>query len=487
MSGIWLNIGCGKQHLEGFVNMDIEQPFDEKLDARNGLPFGDRTVDGIYSEHFFEHLTQAEGLSFLRECRRVLKPNGTVRVAMPDLDAFVNRYVSTDWRGDGDMFRLGFDWVQNRCEMLNFGMREWGHKHLYNEEELLRIARMSGLEPVKRCAHGKSDRPEFVGRETRKGSNLIVEFTIPDRAVESAPLVSVLIPAFRATWFRDALRSALTQTYQNTEIIVSDDSPNDDIRHIVEQECRGNPRVTYVANDPPLGPTGNFLKCFSLARGEFIKYLNDDDLLDTTCIARMLSVFREFPAVTLVTSRRKRIDESGNELEDTTATQPLTKSSCELEGVRCANALINMPSNFIGEPTTVMFRKADLQWVEPNIACFGGMRATGNGDVAMWLNLLGRGNAYYISEPLSYFRIHAGQRQNAPEVRLAILKTQAGFIRHGRRLALAPSRVVWFLKRRYVASGSWKRMQIITTAPFRDLMRRYLLGLPGYILSRLSR
>jgi len=460
MSGIWLNIGCGKQHLSGFVNMDIEQPYDKKLDARKGLPYPDQTVDGVYSEHFFEHLTQAEGLGFLRETRRVLKPGGIVRVAMPDLDAFVHRYVSEDWRGDGDMFKLGFDWVANRCEMLNLGMREWGHKHLYNEEELIRIAQMAGLEPTKRCEHGKSDTPEFVGRETRNGSKLIMEFTVPDRAVVTAPLVSVLIPAYRAIWFKQALQSALAQTYQNIEIIISDDSPNEDIQQIVKSETQGDARVTYIRNDPPLGALGNFLNCFSRAQGEFIKFLNDDDLLAPTCIEKMLHAFREHPSVTLVTSYRKCIDEAGNELSDIPATRLLSKRDCELEGISCANALISLQTNFIGEPSTVMFRKVDLIWVKPHLATFGGMMAKGVGDMAMWLNLLGRGNAFYIAEPLSSFRIHAGQRQNEPSIREAGLQTLRGFIFHGRRLGLMNTPADWKIKRKTALSGQWDELRM---------------------------
>lgn len=472
MSGIWLNIGCGKQHLSGFVNMDIEQPYDKKLDARKGLPYPDQTVDGVYSEHFFEHLTQAEGLGFLRETRRVLKPGGIVRVAMPDLDAFVQRYVSEDWRGDGDMFKLGFDWVANRCEMLNLGLREWGHKHLYNEEELIRIAQMAGLEPTKRCEHGKSDTPEFIGRETRNGSKLIIEFTVPDRTVGTAPLVSVLIPAYRATWFKQALQSALTQTYQNIEVIISDDSPNEDIQQIVRSETQGDVRVTYIRNDPPLGALGNFLNCFSRAQGEFIKFLNDDDLLAPTCIEKMLHAFREHPSVTLVTSYRKRIDEAGMALPEIALTRAMSKRDCELEGVSCANALIQL-MNFIGEPSTVMFRKIDLSWVKPHLATIGGMMATGCGDVAMWLNLLGRGNAYYLAEPLSFFRIHAGQRQNELPMKLAAQKSWVGFFFHGKRLGLMPSRIVWRIKRRYASSDSWGSLQVVTTQGFYAMLQRY--------------
>lgn len=482
MSGIWLNIGCGKKHLSGFINMDIEQPYDKKLDARKGLPYPDRTVDGVYSEHFFEHLTQAEGLRFLRECRRVLKPGGIVRVAMPDLDEVIGRYVSEDWRGDGDMFKLGFDWVANRCEMLNLGMREWGHKHLYNAEELIRIAQMAGLEPTKRCEHGKSDTLEFVGRETRNGSKLIIEFTVPDRTVGAAPLVSVLIPAFRVTWFQQALQSALTQTYHNIEIIICDDSHNDDIEKIVRAAANVDNRVSYFRNEPPQGSLGNFLKCFSLAKGEFIKFLNDDDLLAPTCIETMLHAFRERPSVTLVTSYRKRIDEVGKELSDIPATRLLSKRDCELEGLSCANALISLQTNFIGEPTTAMFRKSDLVWVKPNLASFGGMQAVGAGDVAMWLNLLGRGNAYYIAEPLSFFRIHAGQRQKEIPIHVAGRLTLRGFFIHGKRLGLINDYFGWFVKARNDSQNWRSNLRVIQPMIFWWQLKRYIrIGIGKFV------
>lgn len=473
MSGIWLNIGCGKKHLSGFVNMDIAQPFDKKLDARKGLPYPDQTVDGVYSEHLFEHLTQAEGLGFLRECRRVLKPGGVVRIAMPDLDEIVNRYVSEDWRGDGDMFKLGFEWVVNRCEMLNIAMREWGHKHVYNEEELIRIAQSAGLESIKRCDHGKSDTPEFVGRETRNGSKLIMEFSVPDRTVSETPLVSVLIPAYRVTFFQRALQSALLQTYKNIEIIVCDDSPNDEIEKIVQHAIVVDNRVRYVRNNPPQGGLGNYLKCFSLANGEFIKFLNDDDSLEPTCIEKMLQVFKRHPSVTLVTSKRKRIDASGAELSDISATRLLSTQDCELEGISCANALISLQINFIGEPSTVMFRKCDLAWVTPHFMTFGGMLAVGNGDVAMWLNLLGRGNAYYIAESLSSFRIHDGQRQKELPIQIAGKQTWKGFIFHGRRLGLMPSRIIWNIKMRCEGSSNWRSLRIFSTKLFADQLRAY--------------
>jgi len=472
MSGTWLNIGCGKKHLSGFVNMDIEQPYDKKLDARGGLPYSERTVDGVYSEHFFEHLTQTEGLGFLRECRRVLKPGGVVRIAMPDLDELIRRYTSEDWRGDGDMFKLGFDWVVNRCEMMNIAMREWGHRHVYNEEELVRIARLAGLEPIKRCENGKSDTPEFARRETRNSSKLIMEFTVPDRTVRGDPLVSILIPAYRATWFQQAIQSAIDQTYPNVEIIVCDDSSTDEIESITRMLASRDHRVRYERNKPSQGGLGNYLKCFSLAQGEFIKFLNDDDLLMPTCIEKMLQVFRLHPSVTLVTSCRKRIDENGNVLPDIPSTRLLSKQDCELEGISCANALIGQQINFIGEPTTVMFRKVDLERVSPHFMTLGGMVAVGAGDVAMWLNLMCRGNAYYIVESLSSFRIHAGQRQNEIQISSVVQSTWDGFLLHGQRLGLNISDIDWLVKARSDRSQQWEIIRLNVNRSFVSRVNR---------------
>lgn len=465
-TNIWLNIGCGKKHISGFVNMDIVQPYDQKLDARKGLPYQDGVVAGVYSEHLFEHLTQAEGLGFLRECRRVLKPGGLVRIAMPDLDVIVDRYGSDDWRGDGDMFKLGFDWVQNRCEMMNIAMREWGHKHVYNQEELIRIASMAGFEVVKRYAYGESDTPSFRNIETRNSSKLIMEFCAPDYRVVDAPLVSILIPAYSAEFFKEAIDSALNQTYQNIEVVVTDDSESGEIETIVKSLAGIGKQINYVRNIEREGGLNNYLKLYSLANGQYIKFLNDDDMLLSTCVERMVNILSSKPSVTLVTSRRQRIDECSQVLKDIPATRPITKFDCELESISCANALSALQANFIGEPSTVMFRKVDLSWVQPHFMSFGGSVAFGAGDVAMWLNLLSRGNAYYISSPLSLFRVHGNQRQNNPDVRERVITTWKNFTLHAQRLGLMRSYLPLYIKYRRGDSKKWKKKSLVLTRIF---------------------
>lgn len=412
MDKLLLNIGCGNHPLPGFLNLDIGAGGDRQHDVRLGLPFPQASVAGIFNEHFLEHLTQAEGIAFLRECRRVLTPGGVLRVATPDLDAVVREYSSSGWLNE-EWRRHGYDWLDNRCEMLNLGMREWGHRWVYNEEELLRLADLAGLEPRGRCAWGESDLPHFRGLEYRQGSRLIVEFQRPLRRVPAEPLVSVVITAWNEEFFPAALKSALDQTYRRLEVIVGDDSPGE----AIERCCREShdPRILYTRNSPRLGGWRNRLACFERAGGEFIKFLNDDDLLDPGCLERMVPCLQAHPEVTLVTSHRRIVDRHGAVLPEIRDTRRPVAADSLIEGLSLAGVMLGTRANFTGEPSTVLFRRADLAETRPHILSFAGRPCLPNGDVTMWTNLLSKGDAIYLASTLSSFRVHDGQCQKQPE------------------------------------------------------------------------
>ena len=123
--------------------------------------------------------------------------------------------------------------------------------------------------------------------------------------------VSILTPAYKPDFLADALRSALAQTHADFEHVICDDSPGDEVAAIVRDVAGDDPRVRYVRNPGTLGGRANYLQCFDLARGEHIKFLNDDDLLAPDCLARMSAALDAYPAVTLVTSYRRLIDADG--------------------------------------------------------------------------------------------------------------------------------------------------------------------------------
>src|SRR5204863_8507479 len=132
-----------------------------------------------------------------------------------------------------------------------------------------------------------------------------------------------------------------------------------------------DPRVSYEWNTEKLGGTGNYLRCLERARGPFIKFLNDDDVLAPSCVERMVAVLRAEPDVTLVTSRRQCIDEHGNFLPDNYYTRKVADFDSVFEGTAYAACMLAY-GNCVGEPTTTMFRKEDASWVRPHFMSFGG-------------------------------------------------------------------------------------------------------------------
>ena len=98
-----INIGCGTDYKKGWINIDnnsdhnIER-LDLNWDMRSPLPFKANSVDFVYNEHFFEHLTVADGQAVMKDIMRVLKLGGVMRIAMPDLKEAVGAYYNKGWK-----------------------------------------------------------------------------------------------------------------------------------------------------------------------------------------------------------------------------------------------------------------------------------------------------------------------------------------------------------------------------------------------------
>jgi len=174
MRPLKLNVGCGNAKLPGWVNIDIEPGAELVVDIRKGLPFDDDSVDFIYNEHFLEHVTFEEGEKVLREFRRCLKKGGVLRIAMPDLDYIIQKY-NTDWKNQDWLSWPEYEFVKTRGQMLNISFRWWGHKYLYNEEDLKNQLIKAGFLKIMRCNWNKSNHAELYNLQTRKDSKLIME------------------------------------------------------------------------------------------------------------------------------------------------------------------------------------------------------------------------------------------------------------------------------------------------------------------------
>jgi len=90
-----LNLGCGQRFHPDWVNLDLHptSPSVQQWDLQEELPFPDESFDVVYHSHVLEHFSKADGLQLLNRCRRILKPNGILRVAVPDLERIARLYL----------------------------------------------------------------------------------------------------------------------------------------------------------------------------------------------------------------------------------------------------------------------------------------------------------------------------------------------------------------------------------------------------------
>ncbi len=233
------------------------------------------------------------------------------------------------------------------------------------------------------------------------------------------PLVSIIIPCHRPAYLKLALSSALLQTYENIEIIVSDNSVGNDI----ENHVSGYKQVKYFKNsdkNPLTTARSNICNGLRYASGSFIKYLFDDDLLFPHTIDAMIKVVNVNAEMNigLVTSYQQVID-SGNAVTEIRRNfkqeQPVVMS-----GTNIARSMLMHCRNFVGEFSAVLFDARFLNLDAP-IEMFeyaGESFSWGLMDVCLYLQVLSKSNLLVVPYELSAFRVHEFSGSNASRNRL---------------------------------------------------------------------
>lgn len=239
------NLGCGTTTAEGWTNIDfswyawlanhpavarilhdlsvLSETRYERLrsmegvvvhwDLREGIPYADETFDAIYNSHLLEHIPRTEAVPFLRECRRVLKSEGVIRVVVPDLKILVEQYLNTI-RGldEGHVTAASHEaaieamfeqmvrtkpagtkeqsgWVQTLETWFRGDADDVGetHKWMYDRWSLARCLQEAGFESTQATGPSKSDIPHWDDfqldmtdeGEPRKPESLYIEARKP--------------------------------------------------------------------------------------------------------------------------------------------------------------------------------------------------------------------------------------------------------------------------------------------------------------------
>lgn len=124
------------------------------------------------------------------------------------------------------------------------------------------------------------------------------------------PLISICIPTYNRTEFLLlALKSCFDQTYKDFEIIITDNGDTDETKKVISKIK--DKRIRYYKNEKNIGSFNNLIKVASLAKGQYIKFLLDDDLLAKDCLKKMVDVIEKNKSVGIVCAPLKIIDYKG--------------------------------------------------------------------------------------------------------------------------------------------------------------------------------
>jgi predicted SAM-dependent methyltransferase len=167
-----LNWGCGAHGEPGWINSDAKQGpgIQHACDVKDGLPLPDANIDYAVSIHALQEIPYPDLVPVLTELRRVLKPGGILRLALPDLERAMQAYEA----GDTDYFLIPDEDAKAIGAKMVLQLIWYGHSRtLFTYDFIEELLLQAGFSRVQRCGF----------RETRCGHAGITE--LDNREAES--------------------------------------------------------------------------------------------------------------------------------------------------------------------------------------------------------------------------------------------------------------------------------------------------------------
>ena len=249
------------------------------------------------------------------------------------------------------------------------------------------------------------------------------------------PTVSVVIPCYnQARYLADAIRSVGEQTHQPIEYIVVDDGSTDRTSEVAAG------LGAHVIRQVNAGVSAARNAGLSAARGEFVVFLDADDVLLSAALARGARALVREPAAAAVVSRCEVMDEDGT---------PIAVRHQDVEPSNLYRGWLS--SNFVWTPGAAMFRRADLAELGGFCTDYGPAA-----DYALYLRLARYGCIAYLPGYSVRYRQHATSMSRDPA--LMLRATQLALRRERRE---APPWARGEIKRGRRAWRNWYGEQIV--------------------------
>lgn len=224
------------------------------------------------------------------------------------------------------------------------------------------------------------------------------------------PKIVVCIPTYNgAAYLPECIDSVLAQTFGDFEIMVVDDKSSDRTLEIAREYACRDSRIEVVENSSNLGLVGNWNRCVELAQGEWIKFVFQDDILDSRCLEKLIGSASAGDLIVacertyLFENVAPEVEAEYGEYQKRLNLNALFGGKRRLSPDDIASAAIAHPGlNFIGEPTSVLlhsivFKEFGLFNCNLVHLC----------DMEFWIRVASNAGLVYVPESLVTFRVHS--------------------------------------------------------------------------------
>ena len=210
------------------------------------------------------------------------------------------------------------------------------------------------------------------------------------------PIVSICVPTFNgAATVSETIRSILQQSFQEWELVISDDESADNTLTKIKEF--DDPRIRIISSRPRTTPADNWNHCIEHAQGKYIKVMGQDDLLLSDCLESEVEIMDQESNCDLsfCFSKRNIISPSGRTI---IRNRGLNNKINVVKLPSILPKLVRSGTNIFGEPVAGMIRATSLKKV-------GGFHGNYIIDLDMWIRLLQVGPAIHTQKTLVSFRV----------------------------------------------------------------------------------
>lgn len=227
--------------------------------------------------------------------------------------------------------------------------------------------------------------------------------------IDPKPTISVCVPTYNGVgYLAQCFDGILSQSFTNFEVVVCDDQSSDDTLGLARMLAKGDARFRFISNPERLGLVRNWNNCVAQARGEWIKFVFQDDVIFPSCIEKLLAACQKHRKVFAFCEREFIFEDGSTQATSDWLIRHGQWLHCEyrtrpvitqVEAIR--TAVRGLEHNMVGEPTVTLIKRSVFE----EIGCFDEALIQ-LCDVEFWSRVLITYGAAFVPERLAAFRVH---------------------------------------------------------------------------------